>query len=59
MLEAERFLAERGIPYRLINLTDRAMTVADVLRFSKGDFPEEVARPSSCETQREGATPSS
>jgi len=45
MLEAERFLAERGIPYRLIDLTDRAMTVADVLRFSKGDFPaEEVCK---------------
>jgi prolyl-tRNA editing enzyme YbaK/EbsC (Cys-tRNA(Pro) deacylase) len=45
MLEAERFLVERGIPYRLIDLTDRAMTVADVLRFSKGDFPaEEVCK---------------
>jgi len=45
MLEAERFLQERGIPYRLIELTDRAMTVADVLRFSKGDFPaEEVCK---------------
>ena len=45
MLEAERFLTERGIPYRLIDLTDRAMTVADVIRFSKGDFPaEEVCK---------------
>ncbi len=45
MLEAEKFLAERGIPYRLIDLTDRAMTVADVLRFSRGDFPaEEVCK---------------
>lgn len=45
MLEAERFLMERGIPYRLIDLTDRAMTVADVLRFSRGDFPaEEVCK---------------
>ncbi len=45
MLEAERFLAERGIPYRLIDLTDRAMTVADVLRFSRGDFlAEEVCK---------------
>jgi prolyl-tRNA editing enzyme YbaK/EbsC (Cys-tRNA(Pro) deacylase) len=45
MLEAERILREKGIPYRLIDLTDRAMTVADVLRFSKGDFPaEEVCK---------------
>jgi prolyl-tRNA editing enzyme YbaK/EbsC (Cys-tRNA(Pro) deacylase) len=45
MLEAERFLTERGIPYRLIDLTDRAMTIADVLRFSRGDFPaEEVCK---------------
>jgi prolyl-tRNA editing enzyme YbaK/EbsC (Cys-tRNA(Pro) deacylase) len=38
MLEAERILQEKGIPYRLIDLTDRAMTAADVARFSKGDF---------------------
>ncbi len=38
MLDSERFLSEKGIPYRLIDLTDRAMTVADVIRFSKGDF---------------------
>jgi prolyl-tRNA editing enzyme YbaK/EbsC (Cys-tRNA(Pro) deacylase) len=38
MLEAERILQERGIPYRLIELTDRAMTVADVARYSKGDI---------------------
>jgi prolyl-tRNA editing enzyme YbaK/EbsC (Cys-tRNA(Pro) deacylase) len=38
MLEAERILQERGIPYRLIDLTDRAMTVADVARYSKGDI---------------------
>lgn len=38
MLEAERVLHEKGIPYRLIELTDRAMTVADVARYSKGDF---------------------
>lgn len=45
MLEAERVLLEKGIPYRLIELTDRAMTVADVLRFSKGDFSaEEVCK---------------
>jgi len=45
MLEAERVLHEKGIPYRLIELTDRAMTVADVLRYSRGDFPaEEVCK---------------
>ncbi len=45
MLDSERFLVERGIPYRLIDLTDRAMTVADVIRFSRGDFPaEEVCK---------------
>ena len=45
MLEAERILTEKGIPYRLIELSDCAMTVADVLRFSKGDFPaEEVCK---------------
>jgi prolyl-tRNA editing enzyme YbaK/EbsC (Cys-tRNA(Pro) deacylase) len=38
MLEAERILHEKGIPYRLIELTDRAMTVADVARYSKGDI---------------------
>jgi prolyl-tRNA editing enzyme YbaK/EbsC (Cys-tRNA(Pro) deacylase) len=38
MLEAERILRERGIPYHLIELTDRAMTVADVARYSKGDI---------------------
>ncbi len=45
MLESERFLIKKGIPYRLIDLNDRAMTVADVIRFSKGDFPaEEVCK---------------
>ncbi len=45
MLEAERSLVERGIPYRLIDLTDRAMTVADVARFSKGDIKlEEICK---------------
>ena len=38
MLEAECVLTEKGVPYRLIELTDRAMTVADVARYSKGDF---------------------
>ncbi len=45
MLEAECILREKGIPYRLIDLTDRAMTAADVARFSKGDFrPEEICK---------------
>jgi prolyl-tRNA editing enzyme YbaK/EbsC (Cys-tRNA(Pro) deacylase) len=45
MLEAERILVERGIPYRLIELTDRAMTAAEVARFSKGDFRlEEICK---------------
>jgi prolyl-tRNA editing enzyme YbaK/EbsC (Cys-tRNA(Pro) deacylase) len=45
MLEAARILAEKGLPYRLIYLTDRATTVADVLRFSRGDFAaEEVCK---------------
>jgi len=45
MLEAERILRENEIPYRLVDLTDRAMTVADVIRFSRGDFSaEEVCK---------------
>ncbi len=45
MLEAERILRERGIPYRLIDLTDRAMTVADVAHYSKGDIKvEEICK---------------
>ena len=45
ILEAERLLTKRGIPYRLIELTDRAMTVADVARYSKGDFKiEEICK---------------
>ncbi|OGD61474.1 hypothetical protein A3K78_03055 [Candidatus Bathyarchaeota archaeon RBG_13_52_12] len=38
MLEVERLLTEKGIKYRLIELTGRAMTVADVARYSKGDI---------------------
>jgi len=45
MLESEKVLIEKGIPYRLIDLTDRAMTAADVARFSKGDFKlEEICK---------------
>lgn len=38
MLESESVLKERGIPYRLIELNSRALTVDDVIRFSRGDF---------------------
>jgi len=34
-LEAERILDERGIDYKLIELTDRALSINDVIRFSK------------------------
>jgi len=45
MLEAERILQDKGIPYRLIELSGRAMTVGDVARFSKGDFKiEEICK---------------
>ena len=38
MLDAERILYEKGIPYRLIELTHRAITVADVTQYSKGNI---------------------
>jgi prolyl-tRNA editing enzyme YbaK/EbsC (Cys-tRNA(Pro) deacylase) len=45
MLEVERLLTEKGIKYRLIELTGRAMTVADVARYSKGDINvEEICK---------------
>lgn len=45
MLEAERILKEQGIPYRLIDLTENAMTVVDVARYSKGDIKvEEICK---------------
>jgi prolyl-tRNA editing enzyme YbaK/EbsC (Cys-tRNA(Pro) deacylase) len=45
MLESERILIQRGAPYRLIDLSDRAMTVADVARYSKGDIHiEEICK---------------
>ncbi len=34
-LEAARVLDERGIDYRLIELNDRALSINDVIRFSK------------------------
>src|SRR4030042_4333638 len=45
MLEVERLLTEKGIKYRLIEMTGRAMTVADVARYSKGDVNvEEICK---------------
>ena len=38
MLEVERVLKSKDIDYRLIELSDRALTVQDVMRFSKGDI---------------------
>jgi len=45
MLEVERLLGEKGIKYRLIELTGCAMTVADVARYSKGNINvEEICK---------------
>jgi len=45
MLEVERLLSEKGIEYRLVELSDRAMTVADVALYSKGDINvEEICK---------------
>jgi prolyl-tRNA editing enzyme YbaK/EbsC (Cys-tRNA(Pro) deacylase) len=45
MLPAARILEERRVPFRLIELADRALTVEDVVRFSKGDVtPEEICK---------------
>ena len=45
MLEVERLLSGKGINYRLMELTDCAMTVADVARYSKGDINvEEICK---------------
>jgi prolyl-tRNA editing enzyme YbaK/EbsC (Cys-tRNA(Pro) deacylase) len=38
MLEAERILHEMDIPYHLIELTERAVTAADVAQHSKGNI---------------------
>ena len=35
------WLKDNGIKFRLIELTDKAMTVADVIKFSKGDVKSE------------------
>ena len=42
---AEKVLRERGVSYKLIELTDRALTVPDVIKFSKGDIdPDEICK---------------
>lgn len=38
MLIVEKLLLEKSISYRLIELSDRAYTVKDVVKFSKGDI---------------------
>ena len=38
MLTVEKLLTEKSIPYRLIELLDRAYTVKDVIKYSKGDI---------------------
>lgn len=38
MLTVEKLLLEKSIPYRLIELRDRAYTIKDVVKFSKGDI---------------------
>jgi len=45
-LEVETILKSRGVWYRIIELSDKAMTVADVIRFARGSVnPDEI-----CET---------
>jgi prolyl-tRNA editing enzyme YbaK/EbsC (Cys-tRNA(Pro) deacylase) len=42
---SEKVLKERGVSYKLIELSDRALTVPDVIKFSKGDIlPEEICK---------------
>lgn len=44
-LESEKKLKERGIEHSLVELKDRALTVDDVIRYSKGDIvPEEICK---------------
>ncbi len=44
-LAIERLLQEKGIPYRLIRLNDKAFTVDDVVKYSEGDIkPEEICK---------------
>jgi len=44
-LKVEELLSEKGIPYRLIKLIQKAYTVSDVVRYSEGDVnPEEICK---------------
>ena len=40
-LESARILSEKGIPYRLIELSDRAISVEDVIAYSKSTIKAE------------------
>ena len=45
VLESARVLKERGVGYRVIELKDRAISVEDVIRFSKEEIrPEEICK---------------
>ena len=44
-LESAELLNKKGIDYRIIELEERAITVADVIKYSKGDIkPEEICK---------------
>ena len=44
-LQVEGILEEAGVEYRIIELTDRAVSVEDVIRFSKEDInPGEICK---------------
>jgi len=44
-LDSVKKLEEKGVEYRLIELEDRAITVEDVVRFSRSEIrPEDLAR---------------
>lgn len=45
VLRVEEILKDAGIEYRLIELDDRAVSVDDVIEYSKGDIiPEEICK---------------
>lgn len=55
MLEVEQLLDQKGIKYRLIELTGCAMTAADVTRYSKGDINvEEICKTVIMRDKKEG-----
>lgn len=44
-LQIEKLLKEKGVEYRLIKLSQKAYTVADVVKYSEGDInPEEICK---------------